>query len=461
MNLFFEESGDFKAGAVLSQAGRGLPGRTAERQAHQGQAQGRAAAVRHADAGRAAGRRAPGMAAEVDLDFLWEVAGQEEFGFRRAGRRVFRPRAAAARSGRPGADAAFGAPIYFYKKGRGRYKAAPEAVAEGRAGRHRKEEAAGAGAGRLCRRAEGRHACPTRCRPLATQLLFKPDKNSIEYKALDAAASELQTTPQRLMLAAGGIASPKELHMARFLFENFPRAPAFRAVAVPAAPRRCRWPRSRHSRSTTSPPPRSTTRFRSCTLDDGTGAGRHPHRRAGPGHRAATTRSTRSRAARMSTVYMPGDKITMLPDEVVNAFTLAEGKTCPALSLYADARPGRLARGLHRDPRRSGADRQRTCATTTSTRWSTKKPWQRAPANIRTRTRSALLWQWAQALEAGPHGQARGVRPQARAEQPRRLQFLCRGRRRHDRAPQARRAAGQDRRRADDLRQQHLGQADA
>ena len=41
----------------------------------------------------------------------------------------------------------------------------------------------------------------------------------------------------------------------------------------------------------------------------------------------------------MSTVYMPGDKITMLPDEVVNAFTLAEGKTCPALSLYATLNP--------------------------------------------------------------------------------------------------------------------------
>lgn len=38
---------------------------------------------------------------------------------------------------------------------------------------------------------------------------------------------------------------------------------------------------------------------------------------------------------RMSTVYMPGDKITMLPDSIVDAFTLAEGKTCPALSLYA------------------------------------------------------------------------------------------------------------------------------
>jgi exoribonuclease-2 len=43
--------------------------------------------------------------------------------------------------------------------------------------------------------------------------------------------------------------------------------------------------------------------------------------------------------ARMSTVYMPGDKITMLPDDVVAAFTLAEGKTCPAVSLYATLNP--------------------------------------------------------------------------------------------------------------------------
>jgi exoribonuclease-2 len=41
----------------------------------------------------------------------------------------------------------------------------------------------------------------------------------------------------------------------------------------------------------------------------------------------------------MSTVYMPGDKITMLPDEVVDAFTLAEGNDCPALSLYAVLNP--------------------------------------------------------------------------------------------------------------------------
>ncbi|MEN9544934.1 MAG: hypothetical protein RLZZ598_1767, partial [Pseudomonadota bacterium] len=38
--------------------------------------------------------------------------------------------------------------------------------------------------------------------------------------------------------------------------------------------------------------------------------------------------------SRLSTVYMPGHKITMLPDEVVQAYTLSEGRNCPALSIY-------------------------------------------------------------------------------------------------------------------------------
>ena len=37
---------------------------------------------------------------------------------------------------------------------------------------------------------------------------------------------------------------------------------------------------------------------------------------------------------RLSTVYMPGWKITMLPDAIVEKYTLAEGRDCPALSLY-------------------------------------------------------------------------------------------------------------------------------
>jgi exoribonuclease-2 len=39
---------------------------------------------------------------------------------------------------------------------------------------------------------------------------------------------------------------------------------------------------------------------------------------------------------RLSTVYMPGYKITMLPDDVVQIYTLDEGRANPAVSLYVD-----------------------------------------------------------------------------------------------------------------------------
>src|SRR5690606_12421057 len=38
--------------------------------------------------------------------------------------------------------------------------------------------------------------------------------------------------------------------------------------------------------------------------------------------------------ARMSTVYMPGEKIPMQPEELIQAFSLDAGRPVPALSLY-------------------------------------------------------------------------------------------------------------------------------
>src|SRR5207247_1419048 len=72
--------------------------------------------------------------------------------------------------------------------------------------------------------------------PLVRQLLFKPDKNSIEYKALEVACAELQTTPKRLILAAGGIRSAKELHLSKFLIEQFPKGIDFPSITVPKQP---------------------------------------------------------------------------------------------------------------------------------------------------------------------------------------------------------------------------------
>src|SRR3569832_396705 len=174
-------------------------------------------------------------------------------------------------------------------------------------------------------------------RPMVLQLLFKPDKNSIEYKALDAACNELQTTPQRLFLAVGGIESPKMLHLSKFLMECFPKGTGFPAVSMPAVsqlPVADVAAFSIDDVTTTEIDDAFSVTF----LDAGTvRIGIHI---AAPALGIARNDAIDAIARqRLSTVYMPGDKITMLPDALVEAFTLAEGRTCPALSLYAKLDP--------------------------------------------------------------------------------------------------------------------------
>jgi exoribonuclease-2 len=123
---------------------------------------------------------------------------------------------------------------------------------------------------------------------------------------------------------------------------------------------------------------------------------------------------------RMSTVYMPGDKITMLPDHIVAAFTLAEGTNCPAVSLYATLDPTNwsvlkletraelvpIARNL----RHNDLDEQVTEETLAS-----------GEGDYPHKAELALLWQWAQQLEQGrmKKREGFGLRP----EQNNRIDF--------------------------------------
>src|SRR5450830_916003 len=213
MNLFFEESGDFKAGTVLSQQG----------EAYQVElATGKRSKVKAKDVllqftaptPAVLLEQAQAIVQDIDLDFLWEVAGEEEFGFSELGTEYFGhaplPHEAAGLLLR-----LHTAPIYFYKKGKGRYKAAPQASLQAAlAGVEKKKQQALVQAQYVDELKAGK--LPESFKSIALQLLFRPDKNSIEFKALDAACRELQTTPQRLMLSTGGLASPKDLHYAKF-----------------------------------------------------------------------------------------------------------------------------------------------------------------------------------------------------------------------------------------------------
>ncbi len=330
MNLFFEESGDFKAGTVLTQQGEAFQVETLT---------GKRSKVRARDVLLQFDTPSPGeliskatsLSHQMDVSFLWEVAGEQEFSFADLGLEYF--------GHAPSPEESAGllltlasAPIYFHKKGKGRYKAAPaEILKAALAGVEKKKQQALLQAKQVEELKAGQ--LPVSMAPLVNQLLFKPDKNSIEYKALDTAAQELQTTPARLMLSVGAISSARELHMNRFLTACFPRGTGFPEIAIPAKP----------SLVSADVEAFSIDDVTTTEIDDafsvrdlGDGKIRVGIHIAAPGMGISPGDAIDKLAReRMSTVYMPGDKITMLPDELVSEFTLAEGDVRPALSLYA------------------------------------------------------------------------------------------------------------------------------
>jgi exoribonuclease-2 len=330
MNLFFEESGDFKAGTVLTQQGEAFQVETLT---------GKRSKVRARDVLLQFDTPSPGeliskatsLSHQMDVSFLWEVAGEQEFGFADLGLEYF--------GHAPSPEESAGllltlasAPIYFHKKGKGRYKAAPaEILKAALAGVEKKKQQALLQAKQVEELKAGQ--LPVSMAPLVNQLLFKPDKNSIEYKALDTAAQELQTTPARLMLSVGAISSARELHMNRFLSVCFPRGTGFPEIAIPAKPQLVSADVQAFSIDDVT-----TTEIDDAfsVRDLGDGKIRVGIHIAAPGMGISPGDAIDKLAReRMSTVYMPGDKITMLPDELVSEFTLAEGDVRPALSLYA------------------------------------------------------------------------------------------------------------------------------
>jgi exoribonuclease-2 len=416
MNVFFEESGDFKVGTVLSQAG----------EAYQVEMpSGKRTKVKSRDVLLQFDKPSPAelleqakaVAGDVDLEFLWEVAGQEEFGFAELGAEYFGhaplPFEAAGL-----VLALHNAPIYFYKKGRGRYKAAPEqSLRAALAGIEKKKQQAIVQQSYVDELKGGR--LPAAMQPLVQQLLFKPDKNGIEYKALETAASELQTTAQRLMLSTGGVASAKELHMSRFLFEHFPRGAGFPAVTVPPAPGDL--PLAKVAAF-------SIDDVTTTEIDDafsvehlGDGMVRVGIHIAAPGLGIRPDDAIDKIArARMSTVYMPGDKITMLPDEVVQAFTLAEGKDCPALSLYATLNPENWS-VLSTETRAERVPIKTNLRLNDLDALVTEEVLASGAGEYAHKDELGLLWKWALQLEAGrmKKREAFGLKP----EQANRVDF--------------------------------------
>lgn len=338
MFVLFEETGKFLAGRILSETDASLQVELDS---------GKRVKVKAANALLKFEKPAPAelvasaqaLSEEIELDLAWEFASEEEFSFADLAREYFSADASKAASLEQQAAALFrlyDAPHYFRRAGKGRFKKAPaEILQQALAAIEKKKQLVAqiaAWAGEL-----GQGQCPAPIRDQLYKILFKPDKNSAEYKAVVDASRATHTAPLELLQKAGAIASPYQFHWKRFLFENFPKGTNFPALQAP--PIKDALPLADvkafsidDSATTEIDDALSVTGLVSQGGNGTVTLGIHI---AAPGLAVLPGSAVDAVGrARMSTVYMPGHKLTMLPDDVVEAYTLLEGRNCPALSLY-------------------------------------------------------------------------------------------------------------------------------
>jgi exoribonuclease-2 len=271
------------------------------------------------------------LAAAMELPLAYEFAPEEEFGFADLAAEYFNDPPTTEQQ-----VAALiclqGAPHYFRRAGKGRYrKASAEVVAQALAAIEKKQQIQAQIDTWAAELVAG--TCPAPVRAQLYKILFKPDKNAPEYKAVVEAARSSHLNPLALLEKAGAITSAYQFHWQRFLFDQFPKGTGFPALQAPAI--------------TDELPVATVQAFsiddsQTTEIDDalslqglGSGTVTLGIHIAAPGL-AIRPEDAIDQVARqrLSTVYMPGHKITMLPDAVVQSYTLEAGRDCPAVSLY-------------------------------------------------------------------------------------------------------------------------------
>jgi exoribonuclease-2 len=330
MFVLFEEAGKFMAGRVLSEA---------EASAQVELDSGKRVKVKSANILIKFEKPAPAeliaaaqaQAQAIELEMAYEFSPDEEFGFADLARDYFSAQATLTEQAGM-LFKLFDTPHYFRRAGKGRFKKAPaDIIAQALAAIEKKrviaeqitQWAAELGAG----------TCPEPIKEQLYKILFKPDKNAPEYKAVVEASRATHTAPLELLQKAGAIASPYLFHWKRFLLENFPKGTGFPAITAPAIADELPLA----SVQAYSIDDSQTTEIDDALSLQGLGSGTvtigihiaAPGLAVQPGSPIDVLGR-----ARLSTVYMPGYKVTMLPDDVVQTYTLQEGRDCPALSLY-------------------------------------------------------------------------------------------------------------------------------
>ena len=330
MNIFYEESGQFKVAAIVQKNDATYQVDTQHGKRTKVKANNVFAEF---DGDMAAFlENAQAQAADIDTDLLWEVCGEEEFTAEAIAEEYY-GHAPTKTELAATLIALYAAPMYFYKKAKGVFKAAPEETlkqALAAIERKKQQDAQIDAWAEALKRGE----MPSEIAADLKTILHAPDKQSLTYKAFTKAADELKISAYELAKKTGGITSIPQYLQDGFEIKYFPKGTGFPDLPLPEMPD---LPKA--DVTAFSIDDESTTEVDDAlsltNLGNGTKrVGIHiaaPSLAIKPGDKME-----KNIMERLSTVYFPGGKITMLPENWIAAFSLDAGAYRPAVSIYFD-----------------------------------------------------------------------------------------------------------------------------
>ena len=330
MNIFYEESGQFKVAAIVQKNDATYQVDTQ----HGKRTKVKANNVFAEFDGDMATflENAQAQAADIDTDLLWEVCGEEEFSAEAIAEEYY-GHAPTKTELAATLIALYAAPMYFYKKAKGVFKAAPEETlkqALAAIERKKQQDAQIDAWAEALKRGE----MPSEIAADLKTILHAPDKQSLTYKAFTKAADALKTSAYELAKKTGGITSIPQYLQDGFEIKYFPKGTGFPDLPLPDLPD---LPKA--DVTAFSIDDESTTEVDDALslTDLGNGTKRVGIHIAAPSLAVKPgDKMEKNIMERLSTVYFPGGKITMLPENWIAAFSLDAGAYRPAVSIYFD-----------------------------------------------------------------------------------------------------------------------------
>ena len=330
MNIFYEESGQFKVAAIVQKNDATYQVDTQHGKRTKVKANNVFAEF---DGDMAAFlENAQAQAADIDTDLLWEVCGEEEFTAEAIAEEYY-GHAPTKTELAATLIALYAAPMYFYKKAKGVFKAAPEETlkqALAAIERKKQQDAQIDAWAEALKRGE----MPSEIAADLKTILHAPDKQSLTYKAFTKAADALKTSAYELAKKTGGITSIPQYLQDGFEIKYFPKGTGFPDLPLPEMPD---LPKA--DVTAFSIDDESTTEVDDALslTDLGNGTKRVGIHIAAPSLAVKPgDKMEKNIMERLSTVYFPGGKITMLPENWIAAFSLDAGAYRPAVSIYFD-----------------------------------------------------------------------------------------------------------------------------